>query len=182
MAKYKVACWSRLSRMPSLAHTGLADRRLPASAHGPPWQTSPPEATAATAATAAPSATSSGGHNERTPTELTAVARLLAGMAPVAGASAELHAVAQTEAGAYTARPASTGTASCGRAMARMDHWQNGALPAPRPDAALIYPFSGPDFVNAFALFPHYKTYVFFRPGASGRCPGAGPDGRAPAR
>jgi hypothetical protein len=46
--------------------------------------------------------------------------------------------------------------------LQKMDQWQHATLPPARAGSALIYPFSGPDFVNAFALFPDYQTYVFF--------------------
>jgi hypothetical protein len=154
MAKCRVVCRSA-SRMPRL-HTLVWLIAAWLVGSWPALATSPLETTAT------PAATGQSGHSERTPTELTAVARLLAGMAPVADGSAELHAVAQTDAWRVHRKASQYGDRQLRARLARMDHWQNGALPAPRPDAALIYPFSGPDFVNAFALFPHYKTYVFF--------------------
>jgi len=118
----------------------------------------------ATAVAAPPADTAAAGADARqdgTRTELTAVARLLAGMDPGAG-SADSHAVAQTEAWRVHRKASQYGDRQLRARLERMEHWQHAALPAAGADRALIYPFSGPDFVNAFALFPHYRTYVFF--------------------
>lgn len=94
-------------------------------------------------------------------TDLTASARLLAGIEPKEGA-AQLQAVAQTEAWRAHRKASRYGDRQLRARLEHMDRWQKSALPAPSADAALIYPFSGPDFINAYALFPDYKTYVFF--------------------
>ena len=111
-------------------------------------------------ATDAPAAARAGGHDDGTRSELTSVARVLAGMDP--GRNAAQQAVIQTEAWRAHRKASQYGDRQLRARLERMDHWQRTVLPAARADAALIYPFSGPDFVNAFALFPHYKTYVFF--------------------
>lgn len=115
---------------------------------------------AAPSDTAAPAAAASNGI-EHTPSELTAVARLLAGVDPQGG-SAGLQAVAQTDAWKAHRKASRYGDRQLQDRLHRMDQWQRSTLPAARAGSALIYPFSGPDFVNAFALFPGYKTYVFF--------------------
>jgi len=95
------------------------------------------------------------------PTELTALARLLAGVDP-GPAGEELLKVARTDAWRVHRKSSQYGDRQLRARLGKMDHWQHASLPAAREGAALIYPFSGPDFVNAFALFPDYKTYVFF--------------------
>lgn len=43
----------------------------------------------------------------------------------------------------------------------RMNHWAATELDSVRQNSpTLFYPFSGPDFLNAFALFPDSRTYV----------------------
>jgi hypothetical protein len=106
----------------------------------------------------------------RTPAELTAVARLLAGIDPGAGIG-ELQSVAQTEAWRAHRKASRYGDRQLRTRLEHMDQWQHTTLPPARAGAALIYPFSGPDFVNAFALFPDYKTYVFFSLEAPGEVP-----------
>ena len=98
---------------------------------------------------------------EHTPGELTAIARLLAGVDPQGG-SAGLQAVARTEVWKAHRKASRYGDRQLQERLQRMDQWQRSTLPPARAGSALVYPFSGPDFVNAFALFPDYKTYVFF--------------------
>ena len=43
--------------------------------------------------------------------------------------------------------------------LAPMREWASKELGSAR-SATVFYPFSGPDFVNVFALFPHAKTYL----------------------
>jgi hypothetical protein len=101
------------------------------------------------------------GRIEHTPAELTAIARLLAGIDPQGG-SAGLQAVAGTDVWKAHRKASRYGDRQLRERLQRMDAWQHATLPPAHPGGALIYPFSGPDFVNAFALFPDYKTYVFF--------------------
>ena len=53
--------------------------------------------------------------------------------------------------------------------LASMARWRETSLPlADAAERTLIYPFSGPDFLNANAMFPDHPRYVFFsleRPG-----------------
>jgi hypothetical protein len=118
----------------------------------------PATAAPADATTPAPAATD---RVEYTPSELTTIARLLAGVDP-RGGSAALQAVAGTEAWKAHRKASRYGDRQLQDRLQRMDRWQRTTLPPARTGGALIYPFSGPDFVNAYALFPDYKTYVFF--------------------
>ena len=46
---------------------------------------------------------------------------------------------------------------------ARMDKWAHTELDSVRQaTSTLFYPFSGPDFLNAYTLFPEARTYVLF--------------------
>jgi hypothetical protein len=51
-----------------------------------------------------------------------------------------------------------------------MDNWRVQELKIPgTQNRTMLYPFSGPDFFNAYTLFPNYPRYIFFsleRPGA----------------
>ena len=53
---------------------------------------------------------------------------------------------------------------------AAMENWRNQEIKMPGASKrTMIYPFSGPDFLNAYTLFPDYSQYIFFsleRPGA----------------
>jgi len=47
--------------------------------------------------------------------------------------------------------------------IAPLTAWRNGAVPRNCPVGnTLLYPFSGPDFFNAYWLFPNCETYVLF--------------------
>jgi hypothetical protein len=95
------------------------------------------------------------------PEELTAIARLLAGTDPQSDSRA-LQAVVRTDAWRAHRKASRWGDRQLQERLQHMDEWQRAALPPGHPGGVLLYPFSGPDFVNAFALFPDYKTYVFF--------------------
>ncbi len=110
---------------------------------------------------ASPPAAADASRIEHTPGELTAIARLLAGVDPQGG-STGLQAVARTEVWKAHRKASRYGDRQLQERLQRMDSWQRATLPPARVSSALVYPFSGPDFVNAFALFPDYKTYVFF--------------------
>jgi len=109
----------------------------------------------------------------RTPEELTAIARLLAGLDPKGG-SAALQAVAHTDAWKVHRKASRWGDRQLRERLERMDQWQRTTLPPGHAGSALMYPFSGPDFVNAFALFPDYETYVFFSLEPPGEIPALG--------
>ena len=139
---------------------GPALRRLaPATALIAAWLIGVAPAAAAPPEVAQPAADSS--RVEHTPADLTAIARLLAGVDPHS-ANTGLQAVASTDAWKAHRKASRYGDRQLQERLQRMDSWQRATLPPAHPGGALIYPFSGPDFVNAFALFPDYKTYVFF--------------------
>jgi len=92
---------------------------------------------------------------------LTAVARLLAGVDPLPGSTA-FDALMQTEAWRQHRRASQAGWSAVRKRIERMNAWQQQNLPPPAPHATLVYPFSGPDFINAYGLFPDYDEYLFF--------------------
>lgn len=89
------------------------------------------------------------------------VARLLAGIAPTAPMHAAIADSAewqehrdQVTAGWARVKQGRGGT------MAR---WRDGAIRTPcTGSSTLLYPFSGPDFMNAYVLFPGCRNYVLF--------------------
>lgn len=47
--------------------------------------------------------------------------------------------------------------------IAAMQNWRSQEIKIPAAGRrSLIYPFSGPDFLNAYALFPDHSQYIFF--------------------
>jgi hypothetical protein len=100
---------------------------------------------------------------------LTATARALAGLAPSEDA-VQLRGVVQTDTWKTHRRYSESGVQKLRTRLAVMEAWQATHLAPLAPDSrTLIYPFSGPDFVNAYALFPDEDTYVLFsleEPGA----------------
>jgi len=92
---------------------------------------------------------------------LTAIADILAGVAPPAGEH-RFDALLQGDAWRQHRQASESGWTKVRTRIERMNAWQAANLPAPAAGATLVYPFSGPDFINAYALFPDYDTYVFF--------------------
>jgi hypothetical protein len=94
---------------------------------------------------------------------LTALARLLAGVDPLEPADANpFSALMQTEAWRQHRLASQAGWSSVRKRIERIDAWQQRNLPPAAPGSALVYPFSGPDFINAYAMFPDHDSYVFF--------------------
>ncbi len=93
---------------------------------------------------------------------LTATARALAGLEPAKEVTS-IHAITQNDAWKTHRRANEAGITKLRARLAAMDAWQTKYL-APHAAASrtLIYPFSGPDFINAYALFPNADTYVLF--------------------
>lgn len=105
---------------------------------------------------------------------LTATARLLAGIEP-ATRDARLRALAEGPVWRRHRGASTDGAARLRTRIDAMDGWLAAHLPdAPAGGGTLIYPFSGPDFVNAYALFPDRQTYVFFSLEEPGRVPRLG--------
>ncbi len=95
------------------------------------------------------------------PRHLDSIARLLAGLPP---SHADHTNLADDKLWKDHSR---TIQASWSRArdgqLAAMKTWRNAELPRQCPVGnTLFYPFSGPDFLNAYALFPDCTTFVMF--------------------
>ena len=110
----------------------------------------------------------SAGDNAEYNRRATATAQVLAGIQPAAGDPA-IDQLTKLEAFAEHQKWM---TAQWGQARARisaMDNWRAQELRVPgTQNRTMLYPFSGPDFFNAYALFPNYPRYIFFsleRPG-----------------
>ncbi len=93
---------------------------------------------------------------------LTAAAQLMAGIAPAAGDPAIDRLVA-LEAFRQHETWMREQWAPVRARLTAMEGWreQNIRIPDAR-SRTLLYPFSGPDFLNAYALFPNHSRYVFF--------------------
>ena len=95
------------------------------------------------------------------PLSLTTTARLLAGVDPHKDDSA-IAQITAGEAWQQHRKAARAGARQLKIRLDRINQWQARYLPASTHGGTLIYPFSGPDFINAYALFPDVDTYVFF--------------------
>lgn len=114
------------------------------------------------------------GANPEQPDHLDSIARLFAGLAPSHADHADL-----ARAGVWKdhsrAMQASWSRVRDGQ-LAAMKTWRTAELPKQCPVGhTLFYPFSGPDFLNAYALFPDCDTFVLFglEPVGEVRDPGA---------
>lgn len=104
----------------------------------------------------------------RSPDTLTATARLLAGVAPESSEAADR--VAQSAPWLEHQRASRAGWDKLKDRLERMNEWRAEHLPDGTV-STLVYPFSGPDFINAYAMFPGRDTYVFFSLEPPGRVP-----------
>jgi hypothetical protein len=88
-------------------------------------------------------------------------ARLIAGLAPT---HPEHRALAeQPEWKAHSAKLQASWAWLRDQQIAPLTAWRNEAMPRICPvGRTLLYPFSGPDFFNAYWLFPNCETYVLF--------------------
>lgn len=115
------------------------------------------------AAAALPSAPSA------TQDDPTVVAQVLAGIEPAAGDARIARLVASAEWRAHRDWVQSRWAQVQAR-LDSMSRWRETSLPLTDGERrTLVYPFSGPDFLNASALFPDHGHYVFFsleKPGA----------------
>lgn len=99
---------------------------------------------------------------DRDAVTLTAIARALAGLTPAEDAL-RLRAVARTDTWSTHRRYSEAGVHKLRARLSAMDAWKASHLaPLAPASRTLIYPFSGPDFINAYALFPDEDTYVLF--------------------
>jgi len=106
----------------------------------------------------------------RQPANADSVARLMAGLEPSDSAHKALaeSKVWQTHSAAMIA----SWTKVRDGQLAGMQAWRSKELPGGCPVGnTLLYPFSGPDFLNAFALFPACTTTVMFGLEPVGRLP-----------
>jgi len=101
---------------------------------------------------------------------LTTTARLLAGVDP--GTDDPLVGqITAGEAWQQHRKAARAGARQLKARLERINQWQTRYLPASTRGGTLLYPFSGPDFINAYALFPDADTYVFFSLESPGEVP-----------
>lgn len=93
---------------------------------------------------------------------MTSTARLLAGLQPTEN-TPSARSVMESDAWEAHRKANQAGTQKLRARLSAMNQWQAQNLsPYAAPNHALIYPFSGPDFINAYALFPNADTYVLF--------------------
>jgi len=92
---------------------------------------------------------------------INSTARLIAGLAPT---YPEHRALAERpEWKAHSAKLQASWAWLRKQQIAPLTDWRNGAMPRTCPAGnTLLYPFSGPDFFNAYWLFPNCETYVMF--------------------
>jgi hypothetical protein len=93
---------------------------------------------------------------------LTAAAQLMAGITPAPGDPVIDRFVGQEAFRSHQAWMREQWTPVRAR-LSAMETWrdQNIRVPDAR-NRTMLYPFSGPDFLNAYALFPTHARYVFF--------------------
>jgi len=106
------------------------------------------------------------------PSNLDSVARLIAGLTPSNPDHAEL---ANSKAWqSHSAEILKSWAKVRDGQLAAMKTWRATELPAQCPvGRTLFYPFSGPDFLNAWTLFPDCETYVMFGLEPIGKMPDA---------
>jgi hypothetical protein len=92
---------------------------------------------------------------------LTATARILAGFEPEIE---DERFVRLTEQQAWRSQISAcrAGAAKVKQRLTTIDAWRRENLGDETSGSTLVYPFSGPDFVNAYAMFPDCDNYVFF--------------------
>jgi len=98
----------------------------------------------------------------------TATAQILAGMKPAASDPA-LDRLVKLEAFAEHQKWMASQWAQARARISAIESWRAREVKiSAGKNKTLLYPFSGPDFFNAYALFPDYPLYIFFsleRPG-----------------
>jgi hypothetical protein len=92
---------------------------------------------------------------------LTATAQLLAGIDP-GGTNPAIAQITASEAWQQHRKSARAGGRQLRNRLEAINRWQAAHVPQQTQGRPLLYPFSGPDFINAYALFPAADTYVFF--------------------
>ena len=119
----------------------------------------PPQAQPQAQPTAVPASLSPMPQPDR---RLTAAAQLMAGITPAPGDPVIDRFVALDAFRSHQAWMREQWTPVRAR-LSAMETWrdQNIRVPDAR-NRTMLYPFSGPDFLNAYALFPNHARYVFF--------------------
>lgn len=93
---------------------------------------------------------------------LTAAVQVMAGIAPEPG-DPVVDALVATEAFRQHQAWMREQFAPVRARLAAMERWRDQTLRIPEAGhRTLLYPFSGPDFLNAYAMFPQHARYVFF--------------------
>jgi hypothetical protein len=99
----------------------------------------------------------------------TATAQVLAGIVPAPG-DAAIDRLVRSDAFAEHQKWMSEHWSRVKRRIDAMERWRHAEIKlANTAGKTMLYPFSGPDFLNADALFPSYSRYLFFsleRPGS----------------
>ncbi len=95
------------------------------------------------------------------PLPLTATAQLLAGIDP-GGSNPAIAQITSSDAWQQHRKSARAGGRQLRMRLDAINRWQAAHVPQQTAARPLLYPFSGPDFINAYALFPAADTYVFF--------------------
>ena len=99
---------------------------------------------------------------------LTATARVLAGLEPET-TDDRFQRLTEQKAWRDQIGASRAGANILKQRLATIDTWRRENLADGSGGGTLVYPFSGPDFVNAYAMFPDCDNYVFFsleEPGA----------------
>ena len=116
-----------------------------------------------------PLADASAGDNEDYNRRATATAQIMAGIQP-GEADPAIDRLTKLEAFAEHQKWMSSQWNQVRGRMSAMESWRNHEIKISGVQKrSMLYPFSGPDFLNAYALFPDYPRYIFFsleRPGA----------------
>ena len=99
----------------------------------------------------------------------TATAQVLAGIQP-AGGDPAIDRLTKVETFAEHQKWMASQWSQARSRISVMENWraQEARVPGAQ-NRTMLYPFSGPDFFNAYALFPNYPRYIFFsleRPGS----------------
>jgi hypothetical protein len=98
----------------------------------------------------------------------TATAQILAGIAP-SSTDPAIDRLVKLDAFAEHQKWMTTQWSRVKGRLGAMEHWRREEVKVgSAARKTMLYPFSGPDFVNAYALFPDHPRYIFFsleRPG-----------------
>jgi hypothetical protein len=99
----------------------------------------------------------------------TATAQVLAGITPIPG-DAAIDRLVKLEAFTEHQKWMAAQWGHVKGRISSMENWRAGEVKVTgRGRKTMLYPFSGPDFVNAYTLFPDHNRYIFFsleRPGS----------------